>query len=198
MKTWRKKRFYSSTYLEVCISEILIPNHNCRLQGIISQKGTSSVNVPRQSLSLPPSHCSGEERSGRSLASLGTRTPSSNINDVRRPQPSIQQLTLHLTHDGGPLDSYVAHYSSPWNINADNTIQPSHRTRLWPNGPVRFYNQPTHSKVLNAHKLLDMHSNRHKFFRWTPRTAGLTFIYVVAFPAFVGYLGYVTDVSRWA
>lgn len=37
--------------------------------------------------------------------------------------------------------------------------------------------------------------NRHKYFRWTKRTALLSFAYVVAFPAFVGYWAFVTDVS---
>lgn len=41
----------------------------------------------------------------------------------------------------------------------------------------------------------DMIINRHKYFRWTKRTAFLTFAYVVAVPAFVGYIGFVTDVS---
>ena len=40
-----------------------------------------------------------------------------------------------------------------------------------------------------------MQNNRHKYFRWTARTGWLTFAYVVAFPAFIGYLGTVTDVS---
>lgn len=40
----------------------------------------------------------------------------------------------------------------------------------------------------------DMFVNRHQYFRWTPRTAYLTFAYVVAFPAFIGYLAYTTDV----
>ena len=39
-----------------------------------------------------------------------------------------------------------------------------------------------------------MSVNRHKYFRWTPRTAWITFAYVVAVPAVVGYMGYVTDV----
>lgn len=42
---------------------------------------------------------------------------------------------------------------------------------------------------------LDMQSTRYKYFRWTGRTARITFAYVVMFPAFVGYWGYVTDVS---
>lgn len=37
--------------------------------------------------------------------------------------------------------------------------------------------------------------NRHKYFRWTGRTARITFAYMVAFPAFIGYLAYTTDVS---
>lgn len=41
----------------------------------------------------------------------------------------------------------------------------------------------------------DMIVNRHKYFRWTKRTAFLSFAYVVAFPAFVGYWAFVTDVS---
>jgi len=41
----------------------------------------------------------------------------------------------------------------------------------------------------------DMITNRHKYFRWTKRTALLTFAYAVAFPAFVGYIAYTTDVS---
>lgn len=44
-------------------------------------------------------------------------------------------------------------------------------------------------------KYANMYVNRHKFFRWTRRTAGLTFAYAIAFPAFVGYWAYTTDVS---
>ena len=40
----------------------------------------------------------------------------------------------------------------------------------------------------------DMMVNRHKYFRWTGRTARITFAYMVAFPAFIGYLAYTTDV----
>ena len=41
----------------------------------------------------------------------------------------------------------------------------------------------------------DMSANRWKYFRWTPRTAWITFAYVVAVPAIFGYVGFVTDVS---
>ena len=47
----------------------------------------------------------------------------------------------------------------------------------------------------------DMFTNRHKYFRWNARTARITFAYVVAFPALIGYLAYTTDVRRmrnWA
>lgn len=37
--------------------------------------------------------------------------------------------------------------------------------------------------------------NRHKYFRWTKRTAFLTTMYVVVVPATLGYFGYITDVS---
>lgn len=43
--------------------------------------------------------------------------------------------------------------------------------------------------------LVDMIVNRHKYFRWTKRTAFLSFAYVIAVPAFVGYWAFVTDVS---
>jgi len=40
-----------------------------------------------------------------------------------------------------------------------------------------------------------MYTNRHKYFRWTPRTAWLTIAYMVLIPGMFGYMGYVTDVS---
>lgn len=39
----------------------------------------------------------------------------------------------------------------------------------------------------------NMSSNRWKYFRWTPRTAWISFVYMVAVPSVVGYVGYVTD-----
>ena len=45
-------------------------------------------------------------------------------------------------------------------------------------------------------RALDMSANRWKYFRWTPRTAWITFVYVVAVPSVIGYVGYVTEVSR--
>ena len=41
----------------------------------------------------------------------------------------------------------------------------------------------------------DMYTNRHKYFRWTPRTAWISLAYMVAVPAVFGYIGFVTDVS---
>jgi len=41
----------------------------------------------------------------------------------------------------------------------------------------------------------DMNANRYKYFRWTPRTAWITFVYVVAVPSVVVYIGFMTDVS---
>lgn len=40
-----------------------------------------------------------------------------------------------------------------------------------------------------------MSANRWRYFRWTPRTAWITFVYVVAVPSVVGYVGFVTEVS---
>ncbi|KAL2054685.1 hypothetical protein ABVK25_004989 [Lepraria finkii] len=42
-------------------------------------------------------------------------------------------------------------------------------------------------------KYNNMSANRWKYFRWTPRTALITFMYVVAVPSAIGYLGFVTD-----
>ncbi|KAJ8109128.1 hypothetical protein ONZ43_g6221 [Nemania bipapillata] len=42
-------------------------------------------------------------------------------------------------------------------------------------------------------KLGTMSTNRHKYFRWTKRTAGLTFVYAVAMPTILGILAYQTD-----
>lgn len=41
-----------------------------------------------------------------------------------------------------------------------------------------------------------MYVKRHEFFRWTPRTAWLSFVYVVAVPSCFLYLAYRTEVSR--
>jgi hypothetical protein len=40
-----------------------------------------------------------------------------------------------------------------------------------------------------------MMKSRHHYFRWTPRTAKITFIYVGVIPAIMGYIAYKTDVS---
>ncbi|KAI1423580.1 NADH:ubiquinone oxidoreductase 6.6kD subunit [Xylaria sp. FL1777] len=42
-------------------------------------------------------------------------------------------------------------------------------------------------------KLGTMTTNRHKYFRWTPRTAALTFAYLVVAPTIVGVIAYQTD-----
>lgn len=41
-----------------------------------------------------------------------------------------------------------------------------------------------------------MQKVRHHYFRWTPRTARITFTYVVLIPSIVGYAAYQTEVSR--
>lgn len=40
-----------------------------------------------------------------------------------------------------------------------------------------------------------MTKNRVQYFRFTPRTARITFIYVAVIPTLVGYLAYQTDVG---
>ena len=43
--------------------------------------------------------------------------------------------------------------------------------------------------------MVDMYVKRHEFFRWTSRTAFLTFTYVIAVPSVFLYMGFATDVS---
>ncbi|KAI1344304.1 NADH:ubiquinone oxidoreductase 6.6kD subunit [Xylariaceae sp. FL0016] len=45
-------------------------------------------------------------------------------------------------------------------------------------------------------KLGTMTTNRHKFFRWTPRTAGITLMYAVVVPTIAGIVAYKTD-GKW-
>lgn len=40
-----------------------------------------------------------------------------------------------------------------------------------------------------------MSSNRYKYFRWTPRTALISFNYVVLVPGILGYFAYSTEVG---
>ncbi|KAL4725562.1 hypothetical protein ACLX1H_007711 [Fusarium chlamydosporum] len=42
-------------------------------------------------------------------------------------------------------------------------------------------------------KYAAMMKTRHHYFRWTPRTARITFIYVGVIPAIMGYIAYKTD-----
>jgi hypothetical protein len=55
-------------------------------------------------------------------------------------------------------------------------------------------------KTLHQDPALVKYSNmwvkRHEFFRITPRTGFVSFMYIVAFPAFIGYLAYTTD-GKW-
>jgi len=40
-----------------------------------------------------------------------------------------------------------------------------------------------------------MITNRYKYFRWTKRTAYISFMYVFVVPGVIGYLGWTNDVS---
>jgi hypothetical protein len=44
----------------------------------------------------------------------------------------------------------------------------------------------------------DMYVKRHEFFRWTPRTAWLSFVYVIAVPSAFLYMANKTEVSLLA
>jgi hypothetical protein len=45
---------------------------------------------------------------------------------------------------------------------------------------------------------LDMYVKRHEYFRWTRRTALLSFTYVIAVPSAFLYMAFKTEVSRFA
>ncbi|KAH7556099.1 hypothetical protein BM1_06625 [Bipolaris maydis] len=57
--------------------------------------------------------------------------------------------------------------------------------RQWPRGPSQFTNVAK----------LAMTTNRHKYFRWTRRTAWITFAYVALVPGLLGAAGYWAEVS---
>ncbi|QSZ30543.1 hypothetical protein DSL72_000097 [Monilinia vaccinii-corymbosi] len=38
--------------------------------------------------------------------------------------------------------------------------------------------------------------NRHKYFRWTGRTAAITFVFAAVIPGIVGYAAYATE-GKW-
>lgn len=42
--------------------------------------------------------------------------------------------------------------------------------------------------------LKEYNANRWKYFKWTPRNAWLTFVYVALIPGTLAYIGYKTDV----
>lgn len=42
-------------------------------------------------------------------------------------------------------------------------------------------------------RLNEMHENRYKYFRWTKRTAWLSFCYIIVGPAVCFSIGYFTD-----
>jgi hypothetical protein len=45
---------------------------------------------------------------------------------------------------------------------------------------------------------LDMYVKRHEYFRWTRRTAFLSFAYVIAVPSAFLYMAFKTEVSTFA
>ncbi|KAK3943011.1 hypothetical protein QBC46DRAFT_338982 [Diplogelasinospora grovesii] len=45
-------------------------------------------------------------------------------------------------------------------------------------------------------RLGNMSAQRYKYFRWTPRTAWISFMFLGVVPACVGYVAYTTD-GKW-
>ncbi|KAL2220524.1 hypothetical protein M432DRAFT_637057 [Thermoascus aurantiacus ATCC 26904] len=54
---------------------------------------------------------------------------------------------------------------------------------------------PSKSLVLDPalQKYYELNQNRYKYFRWTPRTAWITFVYAAVVPGILGYIAYKTD-----
>ncbi|KAL5333279.1 hypothetical protein BJX70DRAFT_392327 [Aspergillus crustosus] len=54
---------------------------------------------------------------------------------------------------------------------------------------------PSKSMILDPalQKYYEVTVNRYKYFRWTPRTAWHSLLYVVLIPASLGYVAYKTD-----
>jgi len=42
-------------------------------------------------------------------------------------------------------------------------------------------------------KYYELNANRYKYFRWTPRTAWISFCYMALVPGILGYVAYKTD-----
>ncbi|KAK1835083.1 hypothetical protein QBC39DRAFT_341557 [Podospora conica] len=45
-------------------------------------------------------------------------------------------------------------------------------------------------------RLANMQTNRYKYFRWTPKAARVSFVFMVVIPSIVGVIGYSTD-GKW-
>ncbi|EEQ28588.1 hypothetical protein McanMca71_005368 [Microsporum canis] len=54
-------------------------------------------------------------------------------------------------------------------------------------GPSNIHLDPALQKYYDTHK------NRYKYFRWTPRTAWISFCYMAVVPGIIGYIAYKTD-----
>ncbi|SPO04514.1 uncharacterized protein DNG_07199 [Cephalotrichum gorgonifer] len=42
-------------------------------------------------------------------------------------------------------------------------------------------------------RVAELNNTRYRYFRWTPRTAKITIMYVAVVPAIIGYLAYKTE-----
>ncbi|GAM35236.1 hypothetical protein TCE0_017f03411 [Talaromyces pinophilus] len=54
---------------------------------------------------------------------------------------------------------------------------------------------PSKSLILDPalQKYYELNANRYKYFKWTPRNAWLTLLYVGIVPGIIGYVAYSTD-----
>lgn len=135
--------------------------------------------------------------------------------------------TTHQSHhyrrrqNGRPKQQCVPALNHLHNTTTNYYLQISPWTRRWSNTPVHLPHspvpqpppygpmllQPSPSNSLRSihnqsesptdQQTQDMYVTRHQYFRWTPRTAWLTFAYVVAVPCVMGYVAYVSDVSTF-
>lgn len=97
---------------------------------------------------------------------------------------SFAQLTLLLSRNGhGPGFCQAREYVRTLNHCTRSDI------RMGMCGGTKY------RSIADANAHLDMQTNRHVYFRWTPRTARVTFMYVVVVPVILGTIAYKTDVS---
>ncbi|KAA8911727.1 hypothetical protein FN846DRAFT_934598 [Sphaerosporella brunnea] len=87
--------------------------------------------------------------------------------------------------------------TSPYHRRVTSPLNHSAQQPASPSPPPSSTMAGNHNHVLHEDpaiiKYSNLNTNRFRYFRWTPRTAKLNFIYVIAVPALLGYVAYATE-----